>query len=520
MTPTTGTRAWMAMAIWGASTSGCVSKETIDNPLHCANNSGDSYCADLYPDGSRPYCSSGEGDCARRYISGTQRYCHGNGACGDVYDGCVANQPEGECYAPWGKDSAPPPDSSSGETSTETDGMTSQGSSDSGGTSGTGPGMCEGHGDCIESGTPLCVGGMCVPCEQGGAGDCAVKDPARPVCDAGECVECTANDAGACSGATPVCDAEQRECVGCDEHAQCPDSACNLVDGSCLPTDAVIHVDGDGGQDFMSIGAAVGSVGAGGAAVIVVHERDMAAPYAEAVVIDGGKTIAVLAASGEVPVVQGTAGEPGIAVVGAGTAVFVEEMGIAGSTSGVGLSCDGTTVDVRRSRVVQNAGGGILVTGGCQLHIENAFVGGDVNNTDAIVVQGSTLDLLYTTVVAGDGNLGENSRALVCAGRSSVTVRNSILVAIDDGVPEVDCAEAFVARTASENPLDGDGNEALGEIQSGWFVDLNGDFHLSSAPAAIDTTARWESGDPLIDIDGDLRPGAAGAVDHAGADVQ
>ncbi|MBK8241533.1 MAG: hypothetical protein IPK74_38980 [Deltaproteobacteria bacterium] len=54
-----------------------------------------------------------------------------------------------------------------------------------------------------------------------------------------------------------------------------------------------------------------------------------------------------------------------------------------------------------------------------------------------------------------------------------------------------------------------------------WFAGYaSGNFHLTPmAPAAILTAAQWQAGDPLVDIDGDARPGVDGSADVAGADI-
>ena len=76
-------------------------------------------------------------------------------------------------------------------------------------------------------------------------------------------------------------------------------------------------------------------------------------------------------------------------------------------------------------------------------------------------------------------------------------------------------------NTASEAALSGDGNVGLDDMNVSWFVDYNGgDFHLATPPAIIATAALWEDGDPLTDIDGDLRPRTVGAPDVAGADIR
>ena len=89
-----------------------------------------------------------------------------------------------------------------------------------------------------------------------------------------------------------------------------------------------------------------------------------------------------------------------------------------------------------------------------------------------------------------------------------------------DDVPELLCTEAMVSNTASESAIDGSGNQTLGSVQAGWFTNYTqGNFSLASPPAVIGTTAVWELGDPLTDIDGDPRSAIDGIPDYAGADV-
>ncbi len=512
MTPSTTTRNLMTIALLTASVGGvgCVSRETIDNPLHCANNAGDALCGDLYPDGSRPYCSSGEGECALRYVSGTQRYCHENGACADVYDGCMANLPEGECYAPWGKEMSPEGSSSSGggASSSETEGVTSGSSGTNEGSGETGPAPCGGHGDCGEVDAPLCVDGDCVACELGAAGDCAAKDPSAPVCDAGACVPCTVEDAGACGGTTPICDPELRECLPCKEHPQCPDSACSLVDGSCLPADSVLHVDADGGQDFMSIAAALGSVGAGDTAIVVLHERDMGLPYLETVVIDGGKTIALLAEVGESPSILGTGGNPALRVEGAGTVAYGEGLRLS-NTMGSGVLVDGSSLWLDRSTIVQTSDEGARAQSDGELNLRNCFVSGPIDG-DALVADGASMDVLYTTVGAGPVVVGQ-THALFCENEASVNVRNSILLSLDDD-PEVECVGATLVTSATEAEVGFDPT---------WFEDyVDGDFHLTASGVNVFANlGLWLDRDPSMDIDGDVRAESHVMEEHPGADL-
>src|SRR5690606_22488974 len=91
-------------------------------------------------------------------------------------------------------------------------------------------------------------------------------------------------------------------------------------------------------------------------------------------------------------------------------------------------------------------------------------------------------------------------------------VRNSILVSFDPG-PEVECPGITIADSATE--------AELGMLSGTWFDNYStGDFHLTmSAPIAAGTAARWQTGDPTTDIDGDPRPTVDGTADFAGADA-
>ena len=64
-----------------------------------------------------------------------------------------------------------------------------------------------------------------------------------PVCEpaTGECVQCTSDNTEACSADTPACDAGV--CVPCDEHDQCPASACDMSSGACMSDADVWWVD-------------------------------------------------------------------------------------------------------------------------------------------------------------------------------------------------------------------------------------------------------------------------------------
>ncbi len=132
-------------------------------------------------------------------------------------------------------------------------------------------------------------------------------------------------------------------------------------------------------------------------------------------------------------------------------------------------------------------------------------------DTDAIVVNGASLDLLYTTV-GGGAVISQRTRALYCQGAAVVTARNSVLVSLDM-MPEVECAGATLTNTATE--------VESGMLSPMWFTNYaTGDFTLTASGATtFADVAVWSVGDPGTDIEGDPRPDVDGSPDYAGADV-
>ncbi len=509
----------LAFALGGLAS--CVSTTTYPTPGHCYNEDGDARCAELDPDGDARYCSG----------------------CGDDPVGCVADIPSDECYSPCGGRMNVLEDASCVEDPTET--MDTETSETMGTETETGPEPCVDNQDCMEPGAPFCddLSGECVACD--GVMDpdaaCAEFDPLAPLCSEGACVQCTIDDDLACGDLTPICDADANTCIGCSEHEQCPDSACNIAEGNCFDPENVVHVDGDNPcvdgagteeEPYCSLQQTFENVGAN--LVVILHERDGDASYQESTLVSG--ELAIFAHQGEAPRLQGfnmssaltigpggvlflrgvditnTTDAPGIQVNGGGA--WLDECTV--SDNDLGMSLTGGTATVRRSRIVNNSGGGIVVDGGGSLVLENSFVGGDVSDVDAVLVIDGSAQINYSTL-AGGGDFGETASALTCEPGSVISIRNSVIVAASAG-PELVCDDATVTSSALEGMV-GD-NVVLGDLDPGWFADyLSGDFSLSDVhPPLIDTAATWLDGDPATDINGDARPTTDGASDFAGAD--
>jgi hypothetical protein len=266
---------------------------------------------------------------------------------------------------------------------------------------------------------------------------------------------------------------------------------------------------------YCTLGQAL--VGVDSGSLIILHEV-MTDPFAYPVdSLDIQIDIAIFAAGEEAPALQGTSGAPAFTVTAAGD-LFMRGVTIAGTQGGgSGMLVSGGNAWIEQSRIVNNSGGGIVVDGGGMLVLENSFVGGDQNDMRAVDVVDGTVSITYSTLAGGFGA----AYALWCTDGTNTTVRNSLLVARTAN-DEVSCPNAVVTDNALETDVAG--NVALGpmpDMTSDWFASYGtGDFSLAvTHPAAIDTAATWQTGDPTTDIDGDPRPTTDGAPDFAGADV-
>jgi hypothetical protein len=234
------------------------------------------------------------------------------------------------------------------------------------------------------------------------------------------------------------------------------------------------------------------------------------------VVIDGGKRIAFLNAEVGVSqvIIQGV-GDPTFTVSDA-SEVYLQRLRVSGNGSDLGLQVSGnnSSLDLDRTEVVQNAGGGIAVAAGAYLRLRNSIVGGN-GAAAAVSVASGVADILAATLVGP----GINGRALSCGVAGSATARNSLFFGEDDN-DEVNCADLDVTYSASEQALAGTGNESVELTDTSFQTFPSANFHLSLGGAAlVDDIARWTTGDPLVDIDGEPRAGVDGTMEHAGADI-
>lgn len=418
------------------------------------------------------------------------------GACGDLENADAPMEGETEAATDDGGASSP--------TTSVSAGFDDDGSN--GGGQGDGDAECTADTDCDDD-SPLCVAGTCQACD--GLPDpdaaCANLDPTAPICSDGACVQCLADRTDACGGDTPICDDTQ--CTACTAHDQC-DVACELDTGACI--DTLIVVGPEGG--FTEIAPAIESVPEGGSAAILVASTEQC--YLEALEVTGARKIAILGADGS-PCLTSFAEAPAITVADDAT-LYLQDFAIEGAWD-LGIAVRGAHLFVDRARVVNNQGGAVQLTQLATFRATNSVFGGDRNNVPAIDIDASDAHIVYSTLAAGFGS----SQALRCRGGGMHTVRNSIVVAESAG-GEVDCPNAEIRESALESAY-GTGNVAVGPVDTAaWFSDFaGGDLHLDldATEPMFAGVARWQTGDPTSDIDGDPRPVVSGDSDWCGADI-
>ena len=370
------------------------------------------------------------------------------------------------------------------------------------------------------------------PCK--GDGDC---DAPKGVCDVGEsgvCVECTASAAAACVGNEPVCGAE-KACRGCSGHGECGSGAC-LPDGACGEDSNVAYVGPTGSGTSCTRSAPCKTVDAA-----LKTNR----PYVkfvgttdEAVVVENGRVVTFLAEPGA----KLTRSNNGILVEvkgGAKLEVYDLELTGASGAAGIGISMPAgtpSTVMLRRAKVTNNSGGGVVAVGGT-LRVEQSTVSGNAGG--GISVSGGTFDItnsfiyrngnqdnstfggLNLGVAVATGNRLEfntivdnraaiNSGGVVCnvatfAAGNNIIARNTLGgIATDVAQESGDCT---YPASRVQNDVTG-----LGFVSPEPPAPFN--YHLQAGSMAIDQGTSPST--VAVDVDGDVRP--QGGQKDLGAD--
>jgi len=507
------TTIFIALALGGTAAVSCVRTSYNLNPDYCSGaQDGDSFCAQQYLDGSKPYCRSGSSACE-------------NGAEPD-FDGCVVERPGDECYSPCGQgntfaddascldDETTVADAGATETSssvgeTEPSSTTVEPETDTEEPSTTTGPECTEDVPCMDA-APFCVDGACSTCDATEVPDesCAMLDESLPLCVGAECVQCSTEDASACEGTTPLCDAEASTCVGCSFHEECQDldlPACNIATGACFSADAVTPVNLSGANALQN---AVNGVADGAEHTIIVTGSTASTHSA---VVDGGRTIAIVSTDASIQTIRGAGGSPTLTITGADSTAYLHRVRLEDSND-LGVSVENSGVlYADNTQVVGNDGGGIELAAGTSGFLRNCMVAGAGGNPGlpAISGTGASIEVLFSTLGLDFNNGGP---ALECSG-GSVAVRNSIIVSETSMADsEVNCPGSTIENSAQETTLS----------PNDWFGTgfASGDYFLTAAgQTEFANEATWEDGDPPFDFEGDARPDADGASDFAGADT-
>ena len=365
---------------------------------------------------------------------------------------------------------------------------------------------CIEHDDCTDPGAPFCTAGTCVACDETPTPNdaCSSRYPDSPLCDAGECVQCTAADTSSCDGNTPICDTDARTCTACTYHYQCPDSACDIAEGSCMPTDRVWTVGPTGTGDYHLFADALSQIPSGQKGTLVMLDGT----HQVFSTITGGRTVAII---------RGDGNPTFLAELSMSNAtVYIQGIKMSGNVSPEAIYASGTRLwldDCWFGEIIVGTSGfyapqsrtAIRLRSGADLTMRNSIVGGfdEPNEYGVDIGGGSHANILYSTVGARASNL-----ALTCSNPGTVTVRNSIIAS--QGNPAYSCATAELVSTAVRT-----------SVSTANFADYTrGDLHLTAFGAGhFANIAAWQAGDPPFDIDGDARVSVDGAPEHAGADV-
>jgi hypothetical protein len=490
-------------------------------------------CTGPYPmaDDTGPSATSTGGDCE---IGSEGCMCTAGGTC-DPGLVCASKK----CVR---IDDTTGPDTSTGPEPTTSGSSTAGPECDPGGDGAVDPACPEGQ--------PYCLSGECVDC---GDLQCESVFPNLPLCDpsTGQCVTCL------CDDQTPVCDPETHTCSKCEAHPDCPQSACDLWTGACVPADAGLWVDGEGACDDAGAGTeddplctlteAFARIQASTGDTHAVRVRPGSYGVVGPLTVPEGDKVALVHATGADADAAVRVSATGVAIlaVGAGGALLIDKIEL-GDAAGDGMSCSeaqmwldrlrvvdaanhgiraqSCEVTLRRSAVVGSGLAGALLQAGTA-HVENSFFSANGNTTSGkgggvYLEGGAVLDAVYTSFIRNVATAG-TPYAVACdedPGFEEANVRNS--VAINKGFNTL-CEEAVVKTTAWSHDPPGATNINVPEAMLADLLEEDGSLtgvYRVIPGGVLDELAMWQDGDPPVDFDGDPRPDGDSSPDFAGAD--
>ncbi len=428
--------------------------------------------------------------------------------------------------------------------------------------------------NCPEN-TPYCsASGVCGDCSV--LVSCADVNASKAVCDldSGDCVECTADEDSACGGKTPVCDELIGECSGCTEHADCPDSACEMDTGKCLDPERLIHVF----SDTDNSGNCTNAVGLGGSLEMPYCGRAAAIGHAEEnggldgstfkiipggplpqialslVNLQGATVIAIVADSNPSTAAEFASSFP-VLELGGDVTLYLNNLDIVSNTAisdwpiilcdsgakidisnsrlrgglGPGIRADKCDIKLRNSSVTQNKSEGLELAGG-SLWMRNTFITDNGSHPQwgggGLSLNKVDIDIVYSTIVNNKAPPNGVDSIACSFAQGAHLVRNSIIAHNPDNPnPSVAC----IGLTIHNSLVDGGEGSGEGNMKRAAEDILNllkaetmtGVYRIVDADAAdmMDGVAMWTEDDPRSDFEGDKRSLEAGAVDSPGADL-
>lgn len=421
--------------------------------------------------------------------------------------------------------------------------------------SSTGPAPeCRVDGDCGDP-KPFCVDGTCDTCLGAANPDEACSELSAgdlPACGGdGVCHECKV-DGGQCTGTTPVCDEDLLECVGCSEHAHCPDSACDLEAGVCADVNYVLYVDrvapdcmaGDGtqGLPYCKISDAIARAAMDTAPAWTIKVK--AGNYLEEpLVIPNDAKITMIGWDGT-PKLRAFDDSGPTLMISGGANVYLGHIQFQSNDFAQGVKCEGATVHAddtgflkntregylstdctstfNRSVFHDNDGGGIASYGVGTTTIVNSYVTGNGSQNfgdfgGIRTAQENELHLIYSTVL---NNLSMSGpRSLECKPDAfPAEIRNSVIIAF--AAPSVDCAAGnFTNSVLDEGSTAPDILVATMADIGNFFEPMVQGVYKAKPDTLMKDVAMWADGDPKRDYDGQKRPNTAGDLDWPGADI-
>jgi len=157
-----------------------------------------------------------------------------------------------------------------------------------------------------------------------------------------------------------------------------------------------------------------------------------------------------------------------------------------------------------------------VASGGAGLRLENTIVasnGGNSTATGGIVLDGSTAEILYSTIAANDSSSGNEARASMYCTNSTVNIRNSIMG--NESGTSIECGTA----TVLDSYLDTSIGAIVGQsVLNAYFTNLTNNFRpVGAGIDAFTDVASWRLGDPATDFAGVARPTVDNTADVAGA---